>query len=168
MITMAKVYNRLKPNIARKYVYIEKPIASSRLARLIDTFAFTEATIELIECLNLDFRISSSLLDAVAVLHAGCIIVDEYNLVFTLTTEVYSSSKSLDAHAETNLRSIPLPGNLIYDGLAIGIYQESDGGAAKKKLKIDSKSMNVHITMLVDVLKDKISIGPEISLSLNS
>ena len=105
---------------------------------------------------------------AVALLHTGCIIVDKYNLVFTLTAEVYSRSKSLDAHGEANLKSIPLPNNSSYDGLAIGIFEESDGGAAKRKLKIGSKSMNVLITMLTDVSKNEVSIGPETSLSLNS
>ncbi|KAF7729302.1 hypothetical protein EC973_004558 [Apophysomyces ossiformis] len=162
------VQSSMEPSIAKDHVYVEKSIASSRLPRLIDTFAFTEATTELIECLNLDFRISPSLLHAVAVLHTGCIIVDEYNIVFTLTAEVYSRSKSLDAHGETNLKSIPLPDSSTYDGLAIGIYEESDGGAAKRKLKIGSKSMNVLITMLTDVHKNEVSIGPETSLSFNS
>ncbi|KAG0183721.1 hypothetical protein DFQ28_001142, partial [Apophysomyces sp. BC1034] len=47
-------------------------------------------------------------------------------------------------------------------------YEESDGGAAKRKLKIGSKSMNVLITMLTDVPKNEVLIGPETSLSLNS
>lgn len=154
------VQSSTEPSIAGNNVYVEKSTASSRLPGLIDTFAFTEATTEVIECLNLDFRLSPSLLHAVAALHTGCVIVDEYNLVFMLTAEVYSRSKSLDAHAKTNLKSIPLPCNATYDGLAIGIYKESDGGAAKKKLKIGSKSMNVLITMLTDVPKNEASIGP--------
>lgn len=156
-----------KSNVKGDSVYIEKFIDSSRLPGLIDTFAFTEATTEVIECLALDFRLSPSLLHAVAVLHTGCIIVDDYNMLFTLTAEVYSRSKSLDVHAETNLKSIPLPGNSIYDGLSIGIHEESDGGAAKKKLKIGSKSMNVFITMSTDVSKNEVSIGPENSLDFN-
>jgi hypothetical protein len=162
------VQSSTEPSIAGNNVYVEKSTASSRLPGLIDAFAFTEATTEVIECLNLDFRLSPSLLHAVAALHTGCVIVDEYNLVFTLTAEVYSRSKSLDAHAEKNPKSIPLPCNATYDGLAIGIYEESDGGAAKKELKIGSKSMNVLITMLTDVPKNEVSIDPETSLNFNN
>ena len=49
------VQSSMEPSIDRNQVYVEKSIASSRLPRLIDAFAFTEATTELIECLNLDF-----------------------------------------------------------------------------------------------------------------
>ncbi|KAG0174616.1 hypothetical protein DFQ28_007647 [Apophysomyces sp. BC1034] len=147
---LAKIHKDIEQHttdssISVNNVYIEKMISSSSLPGLGDTFTFAPPTTELLNALNMDFRLCPSLLHAVAVLHTGSLIITTNNALFTLTVEAYSRAKYLDSHGETNMKSFPSFYGSLPNGLSVGIHEEADGGAAKMKLKIGTKTMNVLI-----------------------
>jgi hypothetical protein len=74
---------------------------------LNNAFEFLSPTEELIEVLNMDFRIWPSLLHAVSVLHAGSLVMMDHNVLLALMAKVYSGSKTLDIHSESNQKPIP-------------------------------------------------------------
>jgi hypothetical protein len=71
-------------------------------------------------------------------LYTGAIIIDK-ETVFAITTEVHCRSKTTDIHGETNLKPLVSSSTCVYGSLSIGIFEESDSKATKKKLKIGSK-----------------------------
>lgn len=79
-----------------------------------------------------------SLLYTAAMLYTGAIIIDK-ETVFAITTEVHCRSKTTDIHGETNLKPLVSSSTCVYGSLSIGIFEESDSKATKKKLKIGSK-----------------------------
>lgn len=78
------------------------------LPGLGDTFTFTLSITELLNALNIDFRLAPSLLHAAIVLHTGPLILAANNAIFTFTTEAYATVKWLDSHGQTNMKSFPL------------------------------------------------------------
>ncbi|KAF7723158.1 hypothetical protein EC973_002293 [Apophysomyces ossiformis] len=58
------------------------------------------------------------------------------------------------------MKSIPLP-DTKYSNLSIGTYEESDGNSARRKLKVDPKTMNVLITMSLLMSSAEVFLGPE-------
>ncbi|KAI8377599.1 uncharacterized protein BYT42DRAFT_570911 [Radiomyces spectabilis] len=131
---------------------------------------YAEPSTELLALLNYDFRISPSLLHAVAKLYTGAIIIDK-EMVFAITVEAYCRGKATDIHGETNFKTLPSPSTCVYGSLSIGVFEESDGKAMKKKLKIDSKHMNVLVTLSCRLQSDSssaVDIGPTSSCSVHS
>ncbi|KAG1444571.1 hypothetical protein G6F46_004458 [Rhizopus delemar] len=80
--------------------------------------------------------------------------------------EVYARAKSLDSHGETNMKSLPSFTSLFPNLLSVGIHEEADGGAAKMKLKIGIKTMNVLIIISLLIKKNKVFVGPETPISI--
>ncbi|KAI9483905.1 MAG: hypothetical protein EXX96DRAFT_616860 [Benjaminiella poitrasii] len=124
-----------KPAPKQRLLYVSKLISSFQLSGLLDATEFAPPSTQLLDAINIDFKICPALLHAVAVLHTGCLIVNRSNTLLTLTAEVYSRAKSLDVHGESNMKSIPLPDSQ-YNGRSVGIHEESDGHPTKMKLKL--------------------------------
>ncbi|KAI9475593.1 MAG: hypothetical protein EXX96DRAFT_620088 [Benjaminiella poitrasii] len=125
---------------------------------------------DLQDALNYGFRRRPSLLQAVAKLHTGLIVVDK-SVILILVAEAYGRAKSIDVNAETNFKSLPhLTNSTVYhSSLCAGIFEEADGHAIKNKLKIGSKYMNVLSTLSVNLNHDRrVDIGPSTSASIKS
>src|ERR1700730_8787001 len=106
----------------------------------------------------------ANLLHAVAKLHTGALIVDQNDIIFAITAEAYARAKSIDVHGVTNMKSHPTASNCRYGSLSVGVHEEADGNAVKRKLKIGSKSMNVLITLSARLQTSPcVDIGPETS-----
>ncbi|KAI8344578.1 hypothetical protein BC941DRAFT_464793 [Chlamydoabsidia padenii] len=99
-------------------------------------------------------------------LHIGSLIITTDNAILTLTAEVYARAKCLDSPGETNMKSLPSFTSLFPNLLSVGIHEEADGGAAKMKLKIGSKTMNVLITMSSLIKMKKVVVGSETPISI--
>ncbi|KAG1143853.1 hypothetical protein G6F37_008619 [Rhizopus arrhizus] len=113
-------------------------------------------------------RSSLPLLHAVAKLHTGALIVDK-EIVFAMVTEAYGRSKAIDAHSESNQKSLPTPSNCVYGCLSVGMHEGSDGNGIKRKLKIGSSTMNILVTMSVLLRSEKtLQVGPETSASISA
>ncbi|ORX61964.1 hypothetical protein DM01DRAFT_1369885 [Hesseltinella vesiculosa] len=134
--------------------------------RLVEKLGdYVESDEALLAALNSDFRIEPHLLQAMAELHTGAIVLDkEVNLA--LVCEAYARSKSIDIHAESLNLSLP-PTNIssAYPStLTAGVFDEADGHGTKPKLKVARATRNVFVTMAAPLLRDRqVDVGPSSS-----
>lgn len=104
------------------------------------------------------------MLDLILDFFRGAIISDNNMNLIILTTEVYSRSASVDSHCEATEFSVP-PSNL---DISCGIYNKSDGDVEKTKLIIGTKTINLLVTVSVEISKDPVvHVGPGVEFSSN-
>ena len=112
------------------------------------------------------YRMGSTrnLLDLISDFFRGAIISDNNMNLIILTTEVYSRSASVDSHCEATEFSVP-SSNL---DISCGIYNKSDGSVEKTKLIIGTKTINLSVTVSVEISKDPVvHVGPGVEFSSN-
>ncbi|KAI8334187.1 hypothetical protein BC941DRAFT_482343 [Chlamydoabsidia padenii] len=116
---------------------------------------------DVLEALNFDYRRRPELLQDVAQLHAGCMIVDK-EVVVVIAVEVYVRAKFIDAYAKTKShRPKERP------SLAVGLFEEADGYGDKVKLKVGSNTVNILSTLYVPLRGDRaVSCGPSTSVAV--
>jgi hypothetical protein len=145
----------------QRSIGVLKDVRLSSLPGLMDRCNYLEPDQDLIRLLNIDFRLTPSLLYAVAKLHTGSLVSCGDEIVLLLTCEAYSRSKATDTHSETSMKSMPISSTSIF----VGICEESDGGMIKRKLKIGGRHMNILSTMSARVgLAIDVNIGPETNM----
>ncbi|KAI9007882.1 hypothetical protein CLU79DRAFT_535526 [Phycomyces nitens] len=146
---------------------MKKKVATSWIPKWLDkTGNYLEPTHEVLQALNFDYRRRPELLQAVAQLHAGCMIVDK-EVVVVIAVEVYARAKSIDAHAETNQKSLPQGTSLYKSALAVGLFEEADGYGDKVKLKVGSNTMNILSTLSVPLRGVRVvDCGPSSSVAV--
>jgi hypothetical protein len=145
---------------------LKQAVHKSTVPKLLEKNGdYTEPSKDLLDFLNFEFGANPSLLNAVAKLHTGSFIVDK-EVVFVIVAETYSRSKATDIHGESDQKSVPTVSDSRYGSLCAGVYNESDGGSLKRKLKIGSTTMNILVTMSVRVSAEaSVDIGPETTMT---
>lgn len=78
----------------------------------------------------------------------GSIFFDEA-VIFTIIAEAYGKGEATDVHGESTMNTLPTPSTCTYGSLSVGIYHETDGKGMKRKLNIDSKIINILVTLSV-------------------
>ncbi|KAI8330103.1 hypothetical protein BC941DRAFT_441520 [Chlamydoabsidia padenii] len=150
--------------IGRGIGEMKQAVAQSWLPKLLCNSEYDEVSGNLLAALNYDVRRRPSLLQAMAKLHAGAIVVDK-EVIVILAAEAYGRAKAVDVHGETNLKTIPQDAHQ----LMIGIFEEADSHGMKNKLKIGARHMNILSTMSVCLHQNPcIDIGPATSALIDT
>lgn len=137
------LFDQVKSSSVPKYLDIEGPFQTidSRLEAAFD----------------IDFRFKPELVPRFAKLFAGAIVQGDLPMII-LTCEAYPRAASLDLHCESTGKSLPAPGVPLF----IGIVDESDGSAIKKKFKLGTKYANILVTASATLgTETVVCVGPE-------
>ncbi|KAG1150034.1 hypothetical protein G6F37_011077 [Rhizopus arrhizus] len=142
---------------------LQMSVIASATPNLINKLGpYTVISSNAAQILNFDYRLKPHLLDLIPDFFRGAIISDNNMNLIILTTEVYSRSASVDSHCEATEFSVP-PSNL---DISCGIYNKSDGGVEKAKLIIGTKTINLLVTVSVEISKDPVvHVGPGVEFS---
>ncbi|ORY99313.1 hypothetical protein BCR43DRAFT_489075 [Syncephalastrum racemosum] len=158
----------LSVSLDEALVKLKQTVSQSWLPRLLDNSDYDEVPNDLLAALNYDIRRRPGLLQAIAKLHAGAIIVDK-EVILVLAAEAYGRAKAVDVHGETNLKTIPQPQGSAQYPLTIGVFEEADGHGVKNKLKIGGQHMNILSTMSICLREEQcVDIGPATSVLADS
>lgn len=85
-----------------------------------------------------------------------------------ITSEVYSRHATIDIHLETSVDSVS-SSKCFYKDLSCSVIVSSDGkNLSKKKLAIDSHTMNVFITYFTTIATSRLQevfVGPQVNIT---